>query len=221
MIIRLVIAEDNAICRSGIASFLKHTDGIVVEAAVANAKETLANVRLFKPKVVLLDCHLKDAPAVWVASMIRQDKLDTFVLALSEDADDASIQEMFFAGVSGYLLKKELNHERLVKVIQTVVLEEKSLIPFISCKPFYKLQPSPDPEKDLTARELEVFELLAQGYDNRQIANLLTLRVQSVKNYTSRIYDKLNAKNRLQAIQQGLKRGLLKRTKIVLGYSAP
>jgi DNA-binding NarL/FixJ family response regulator len=187
---------------------LEREDDIAVVGEAESGAEVLQKIGELQPDIVLLDLRLPGMPGEQVADEIRQTGLDTKVVAFSAFADEKRVMEMLNAGALGYILKTE-PPKTIVEAIRTVAEQEpwlsRSALEVVMNFRRGELPESPP----LTARELEVLQLLPRGQTNRQIAARLMITPATVKNHLTSIYSKLGVKGRAGAIAWAWQHGLV------------
>jgi DNA-binding NarL/FixJ family response regulator len=203
--IRVLIVDDHPLIRVGVRRSLESTEGITVVgecADLASAREWLANSG--KAEVVILDRSLPDGDGLEIVPLFKLGGMKVIVLTV-EDADE-EIRAAIETGVDGYLLKSS-DTDQIVHAIG-IVLQDAGAFP---AQVLQKLSRgvSEDPLSDLSARELEIAEYVAQGYSNKVIGAKLNLSDNTVRNHLANIMQKLNFHNRVQVatlVLQHLKR---------------
>ena len=208
MKIMVLVVEDHPATRLGLVMLLEREDDIEVVGEAESGAEALQKIAALQPDLVVLDVRLPDIPGKQVAEGIRKMGLDIKVIAFSAFADEERIMGMLEAGVLGYILKTE-PPQAIVEAIRTTAKHE----PWLSRQAFAvvmnfrrgELPESPP----LTPRELEVLQLLPQGYTNRQIAERLMITPATVKNHLTTIYSKLGVKGRAGATAWAWQHGLV------------
>jgi DNA-binding NarL/FixJ family response regulator len=213
-VIRVVIAEDQALVRRGAALLLSMESDMEVVGQACNGVEAVELTQLLRPDVVLMDLHMPLKGGVVATREITRALPDTQVLVLTTLDDDETVFEAVRAGAHGYLLKDAAENE-LLETIRALKRGESRLTPQIARKvmdQFRRLAQSAQSESlraELTAaapleaealneKEEKVLELIAEGMSNRQIGSVLFLAEGTVKNYVSRIMDKLHANTRTE-----------------------
>lgn len=208
--IRVLVVDDHPVVRRGIQSLLAEEPDIEVVGEAANGKEALAQVERLHPDVVLMDLVMPEMNGVEAIRRITASHPETRVLVMTSFAADDKVFPSIKAGALGYLLK-DSDPEDLVRVIHQVYRGELSIHPSIARKVIQELnRPSEEPltPSPLTAREVEILNLLAQGLDNKEIAYRLVLRDATVRTHVSNILGKLHLANRVQATLYALRKGL-------------
>jgi DNA-binding NarL/FixJ family response regulator len=217
--IRIVIAEDQAIVRRGSALLLSMEPDMEVVGQARNGVEAIELAQLLRPDVVLMDLHMPVKGGVAATREITQALPGTQILVLTTLDDDETVFEAVRAGAHAYLLK-DADEDELLETVRALKRGESRLTPQIARKVMDQFQrlaaaaPASDSraaatnkaaapasmyEADaLTEKEEKVLQHIAEGMSNRQIANTLFLAEGTVKNYVSRIMDKLHANTRTE-----------------------
>ena len=200
--IRVLVADDHPVVRSGLRALIETEPGIVVVGDAANGDEAVEKTAQLKPDVVLLDLIMPGASGVEAIKGIRRQNPDSHVLVLTSFAQDDLLFPAIKAGALGYLLK-DSSPEELFQAIRRVNAGESSLHPTIARK---LLQEFADPSADkvpvdpLTHRENEVLGLLASGHSNQEIADLLSISERTVGKHVSNILDQIDFVGRRRAV---------------------
>jgi DNA-binding NarL/FixJ family response regulator len=212
--IRVVIADDQALVRTGIGMILGATDDIEVVAEAANGLEAVALAAEVKPDVVLMDIQMPDLDGIEATRRIvkRTDPARTRVLVLTTFDLDEYVYDAIRAGASGFLLK-DAPAQQLVAGVQMVATGDALLAPSITRRLIEEFTSArrvtvPPRFHELTAREVEVFHLVAIGMTNAEIAARLFLGETTVKTHVARILAKLNARDRVQLVVIAYESGL-------------
>ncbi len=208
--IRVLIADDHAIVRKGIRALLATEPDIEVIGEAGDGAEALGLVQALCPDVVLMDLVMPKLDGIEATRQIAAQQPGTRILVLTSFAADDKVFPAIKAGALGYLLK-DSEPEVLVEAIHQVHQGQPSLEPSIARKVLLELaQPpkqalTPDP---LTAREVEVLRLVAQGKNNREIAGALVITEMTVRTHVSNILSKLHVASRTQAALYALREGI-------------
>jgi DNA-binding NarL/FixJ family response regulator len=203
--IRVLLVDDNAIVRRGIASLLGEAQGIEVVGEAADGREAIARARETRPDVVCLDVRMPVMDGVAAAKPLSE---HSKVLMLSYSEEEPLVTGAIANGASGYLVHGRFEPEELEMRIKAIARGEMVLSPAVTPAVFDALRRAPGPANDereeglgsLTAREREVLNLLARGHSNREIAEELVITNKTVKNHLSRIYEKIGVHSRAEAI---------------------
>ncbi len=208
--IRILIADDHAVVREGLRSFIQIKPDLEVVGEAADGIEVVEKARHLQPDVILLDIVMPRQDGIQAIEQLQQEGSQARILVITSFAEDDLIFPAIKAGALGYLLKDSTPQE-LIHAIHTVNSGESTLHPTVARKLIEELNRKPElplTEEPLTERELEVLRLLARGYSNREIAGQLHLSERTVGKYTSNILDKLHLANRTQAALYALRKGI-------------
>ena len=204
--IRVLLADDHAIIRDGIAAMLEPHDDLHV---VGEAPDGAIAVRLateLRPDVVLMDLRMPGIDGVSATAEITALSPPPRVLVLTTYDSDADIVRAMAAGAMGYLLKDTPRRE-LLDAIRAVARGDAVLTPSVATK-LVRQQHSPRPEP-LSERERQVITLVAHGATNRHIAEALAISEATVKTYLTRVFTKLGVDDRTAAVTAALSRQLI------------
>ena len=202
--IRVLIVDDHPIFRDGLAGLLATLPEVEVAATAGTAEEALAALTRTSPDVVLMDINLPGTSGVEATRRVSAIAPATAVLVISMVDDDDSVFAALAAGARGYVLKGASAAE-ITAALRTVAAGGAVFGAGIASRLLARTPARPSGpaslsrQHDLTARECEVLDLLAEGASNRQIARSLGLSLKTVQNHVSRILDKLQAADRTQA----------------------
>ena len=210
MSIRVLIADDHAVVRQGLRTFLELQEDIEVVQDVADGEAAVAAVERQSPDVVLMDLVMPGVDGVEAIRRIASVRPQARVLVLSSFLDDERLFPAVRAGAAGYLLK-DVEPRELVKAIRTVHGGEALLHPAVAARlmdEFAAGGPPPQPDLDgLTGREREVLTLIARGMPNKLIARELSISEKTVKAHVSSILGKLGLTDRTQAALYAVRSG--------------
>ena len=208
--IRILIADDHAVVREGLRALIGTEAGMELVGEAADGEEAVSLARDLRPDVILLDLIMPRKTGIEAIGEIRDENPDARVLILTSFAEDEKVYTAIKAGALGYLLK-DASPQELLQAIRDVHRGQLSLQPSIAHKVMRELQRSsdlPPTEDPLTARELEVLRLIAQGLANQEIADRLVISERTVRTHVSNILGKLYLANRTQAALYALREGL-------------
>jgi DNA-binding NarL/FixJ family response regulator len=213
---RVLIADDDELMRAGLSAILSTDPAINVVGHASGGREAVARARRLAPDVVLMDVRMPDLDGIAATRELSQAAPDTKVLILTTFEEDDYIFGGLRAGASGFLLKRT-RPEDLIAAVHTIAAGESLLSPSVTRRVIdsMALQPAPhigrgDPD-ELTPREREVLELIAQGLSNAEIARQLVIEPSTVKTHVKRILMKLHLRDRVQAVIYAYERGLNRR----------
>ena len=201
---RIVLIDDHALCRNGLADLLRVRGGMDVLAAVADPEELLSVVREQQPDLAVLDLRLPQTDGLTLLRRMRAEGLDTPALILTMSDSEADLSAALRAGVRGYLLK-DMEPEDIVKSIGHAARGELTVAPAMTSKLASLLQGGGRVDArrgalaSLTEREREILEHLARGESNKTIARALDISHDTVKLHVRHILGKLNLSSRVEA----------------------
>jgi NarL family two-component system response regulator LiaR len=214
MTIRVLIADDHAVVRQGLRTFLELQDEIEVVGEAADGVEALELVQRTEPDVALLDLVMPRLGGLEAIRRIREVAPATRVLVLTSFADDDTVLPAVRAGAAGYLLK-DVQPPELVGAIRTVHAGEALLAPAVATMLVEQIAAEEgdgtERGEHLTPREREVLVLLARGRANKAIALDLGVSERTVKTHVSNILGKLNLTDRTQAAVYAVRHGIVPR----------
>ena len=215
MSIKVLIADDHVFYREGVHALLSNVPNIEVIGEANNGEEAIAQARDLQPDVILMDLKMPGMNGIDATRRIHETDPNTGVLVITMFDDDDSVFAAMRAGARGYLFK-DADTDEVVRAIVAVERGEAIFSPAIAQRMMqYFSAPSasskknqPDEFAELTDREVEILELIAQGHNNLVIANKLSLSIKTVQNYVSSILNKLQVADRAQAIVRAREAGL-------------
>ena len=214
MTIRVVIADDQGMVRSGFSVLLNAQPDIEVIGEAVNGQEAIAHAAELRPDVMLMDVRMPVLDGLQATRAITAMDDPPKVLVLTTFDLDDYVYEALRSGASGFLLK-DARAEELCDAVRTVGAGDALLSPTITRKLIesYTRRPPPSAKPDalgeLTARELEVLRLLARGMSNNDIARELVVGDATVKTHVARIFSKLDLHDRAQAVVLAYESGLV------------
>ncbi|MEO0576319.1 MAG: response regulator transcription factor [Pseudomonadota bacterium] len=191
--IRVVLAEDQAMLRGALATLLSLEDDIEVVAEVADGEAALDALREHQPDILVTDIEMPKASGIDLANAIAQESIATRVLIVTTFSRPGYLQRALQAGVHGYVLK-DTSSDELADAVRRVSTGQR-YVPGALAELAWT---TPDP---LSARERQVLQLAESGLTNKQIAEQLELSDGTVRNYLTEAMQKLGAANRIEAFQ--------------------
>ncbi|MFH8790090.1 response regulator transcription factor [Streptomyces roseoverticillatus] len=214
MTIRVVVADDQELVRSGFAMILSAQPDIEVVAEAGDGAEAVAAVRRHAPDVVLLDIRMPGMDGIEAARTICADSGCKAVMLTTFDQDDY-VYEALHAGASGFLLK-DVRRDDLVHAVRVVVAGDSLLAPSVARRLVADFTSRGQPAATaapalgaLTARERETLVLLGRGLSNAEIAAELVVSEHTVKTHVSNVLSKLGLRDRIQAVICAYETGLI------------
>ena len=207
---RILIADDHGIVRSGIKLLLERQPGLQVVAEAADGVEAVALAQAHRPDLCILDVGMPRMTGLQAARAIRQHVTEARVLMLSMHDDERYLFEALNAGASGYVLKREADHD-LVGAVRAVIggeafltnVAERSLIRE------WMAEGAEGPRVPLTPREEQVVKLIAEAHTNSQIAEILHLAEKTVESHRANVLRKLGMRDRVELVRYAIRRGLI------------
>jgi DNA-binding NarL/FixJ family response regulator len=212
--IRVLIADDQELVRTGFRVILNAEPDLEVVGEAGDGRETIEAVRLLRPEVVLMDIRMPNLDGIEATRRIARGERSPRVLILTTFDLDEYVYEALRAGASGFLLK-DAGADELLHAVRVVAAGEALLAPSITrrlIEDFSRRPPlreQPAALADLTARELEVLRLVARGLSNGDIARELVVGDATVKTHVARIFAKLDLHDRAQAVVLAYESGLV------------
>ena len=204
MTIRVLVADDQSMVRAGFRMLLADEADIEVVAEASNGKEAVEKAARFDPTVVLMDIRMPELDGLEATRRILAANPDARVLVLTTFDLDEYVYEALRAGASGFVLKDD-PPEQLIAAVRTVASGDALLSPAVTKRVIgaFTRMPRPTPPReldDLSAREREVFRLVARGLSNAQIGKELFIGETTVKTHVTHILSKLGLHDRVQAV---------------------
>jgi two-component system response regulator NreC len=204
--IRIVLADDHAVVRSGLRLLLDAEPGLEVVAEASDVEGARRYVRGHHPAVLVLDLNMPGGSSLEAIPVIRAESPETQIVVLTMQQEPAFAREALAAGALGYVLK-EAADEELVQAVRSAAAAERYLNPRLGAR--IASEPAPGPPDDLSERETEVLRLIALGHTNVEIAGQLYLSVRTVETHRAHIQQKLRLSSRAELVRYALDRGLL------------
>ncbi|RME47226.1 MAG: DNA-binding response regulator [Chloroflexi bacterium] len=211
--IRILIADDHTMVRQGLSQICEAEPDMQVVGQAADGRQAVRLAQSLEPDIVVMDINMPGQDGVEATKAITAENPRIGVIILTMYRQDQYVFEAIKAGARAYLLK-DADSEELLRAIRAVAQGEALLDPSIAGKmieEFKRLQEDAllaQGLTPLTEREQDILRLVAQGYDNQEIANQLHLSEKTVRNRLSVIFEKLHVNNRTQAALYALRRGL-------------
>jgi two-component system response regulator NreC len=204
--IRIVLADDHAVVRSGLRMLLDNESDFEVVAEASDIESARRFVRGHHPRVLLLDLNMPGGSSLEAIPLIRKESPDTQIVVLTMQREPAFAREALGAGALGYVLKEAADDE-LVEAVRRAAVGESYLNPRLGAR--IASEPPPGPPDDLSKREVDVLRQIALGHTNAEIAEQLYLSVRTVETHRSHIQQKLGLSTRAELVGYALERGLI------------
>jgi two-component system, NarL family, response regulator len=201
--IQVLIADDHAIFRQGLATIISRASDMKVVAQAENGQQAIDLFREHQPDVTLMDLRMPEVNGVEAIGAIHAEFKSARIIVLTTYDSDEDIYRGLQAGAKGYLLK-ETEPDELLNAIRTVYQGQQYIPPDVGAKLVQRLR---NPE--LSERELAVLRAMAQGMSNADIAAALNISEGTVKSHVNRILNKLDVSDRTQAVIVAVKRGIV------------
>ena len=198
---RILLCDDHEVVREGLRGLIARQETMIVVGEAGTVAEAIEAAARAKPDVVIMDVRLPDGSGVEACRAIRAARPETKVIMLTSYADDDALFASIIAGASGYLLK-QTRGQAVVDAVTAVAAGRSLLDPDVTGKVLERVRQSRDEDpalKSLTEQERKVLAGLAEGRTNREIGESMFLSEKTVKNYVSRILDKLGLTRRAEA----------------------
>jgi two-component system NarL family response regulator len=202
--IRVLLADDHAVVRSGLAAIIGLQDDLQVVGEAADGEQAVSAWRTLQPDVTLMDLRMPGIEGVSAIRAIRSEHPRAAIIVLTTFDHDEDIYAGLRAGAKAYLLK-DVQPEELYRCIRAVHAGHAYLQPRVAAKLAQRVR-----EEALTERESQILELLALGRSNRAIARQLFISESTVKSHLKSLFAKLDATSRAEAISLAARRGLVK-----------
>ena len=212
MSVRVLVADDQSMVRAGFRMLLSGAEDIEVVAEASNGLEAIDKAARFHPTVILMDIRMPELDGLEATRRILASDNGARILILTTFDLDEYVYEALAAGASGFVLKDD-PPEQLLAAIRTVAAGEALLSPTVTKRVIKHFMRIPRPTRpkgfdELTAREQEVFRLIANGLSNTEIANALYISDATVKSHITHILQKLDLRDRVQAVVLAYQTGL-------------
>ena len=207
--IQVLLADDHPLVRSGIRATLADEPEVTLVGEATDGHEAQQMCSALQPDLILLDLSMPGSSPLETITYVRENCANTRVLILTAYDDDTYIRGLTSAGIDGYLLKDEAT-EALMNAIATIHGGGTWFSRSVAQKMFEWRGSDKSTAFDLTKREEEMLVGIAHGWDNRRIADEYALAEQTVRNYISRIYDKLNLHSRAEVVVWARQQGFAK-----------
>jgi NarL family two-component system response regulator LiaR len=206
--IKVMLVDDHNVVRSGLATFIKAYEDLELVGEAKNGHEALILCHQNKPDVILMDLIMPEMDGIAATRAILTDCPEIKIIAMTSFEDEQLVQGVLAAGAISYLIKNVTSDE-LAKAIRDAVSGRSTLSPEAARVLVQATRPTKQPLIDLTEREMEVLNLVAQGQSNQQIAEALVISLATVKAHISNILSKLQVSSRAEATAYAVKHKLV------------
>jgi DNA-binding NarL/FixJ family response regulator len=209
-LIRVLLADDHAVVRAGFRQFMERAGDIVIVAEVDDGKQAVLSIQEHKPDVAVIDIQMPGMSGIEVTRWVRANSRTTGVLILSAYDDDPYIMAVLQAGANGYVLKTA-DAADIIRAVRAVYEGKSALDPAIARKIMARVSGTQlaAPVEKLTDRELEVLALAAKGFTNKAIGVQLHISDRTVQGHLAKVFDKLQATSRTEAVMRAVALGWL------------
>ncbi|MDT3698263.1 MAG: response regulator transcription factor [Thermincola sp.] len=211
--LKVLIADSHEVVRLGISFIVKCTEDFEVAGEAGTSTELISKAEKLCPDIVIMDSHLGEGNAFEACRMIKENHSEAKVVMLISSTDDDHIFEAISAGADA-LLPKQIKSDELTGAIRMVNAGKSMLDPSITTKVMNRVKHGfPNPERKeilLNPQERRILALIAEGKTNKEIAQVLLLSNNTIKNYVSGILSKLNFSNRAEAAAYAVRNNLMK-----------
>jgi two-component system response regulator NreC len=206
--IRVVIADDHKVVRSGLRMLLEAEPSLEVVAEAGDLDSATRYVRGHHPSVLVLDLNMPGEPSLPAIPRLCEEFPDTSIVVLTMQNDAAFAREAMRAGALGYVLKEAADSE-LIEAVRAAAEGRTYLNPQLGAKVAAEAPPTSGPPDDLTEREVDVLRLIALGHTNSEIGEQLYLSVRTVESHRAHIQQKLGRSKRADLVRYALDHGLV------------
>lgn len=211
--IRVILVEDHALVRAGLRALLERAGDIHVLGEASNGQEGVEMTKSLKPDVVIMDIMMPRLNGIQAAEHIQNLKLPANVLLLSMYSEEGLVHQALQSGAKGYVLKTSVSEE-LLEAVRIVARGETYLSTAVSTilveSAFHhSTSQSNNPLDNLSPREKEILQLIAEEYTSIEIANLLTISEKTVEKHRANLMEKLHVRNLAGVVRLAIKYGLI------------
>jgi DNA-binding NarL/FixJ family response regulator len=209
--IRLMLADDHRMLREGLSRSMRE-QGFDIVGEAGDGAEAVALALAVRPDVILMDVTMPEIDGVEACRQVRAQLPDTKVVMLTMHADQGVLTSAIRAGATGYLVK-DCSTEEIASAVRMAAGGETALSPQLAASMLNEVrrwdQPHKEEERVVTKREEEVLQLIADGCSTPEVAEKLYISQKTVKNHLASIYQKLDARDRTQAVLQAVRMGIV------------
>lgn len=212
--IRILLADDHQLMRSGVRLMLEREADLTVVGEASDGREAVSLAKSLKPEVVVMDIGMHNLNGIEAARQMTQENAELAIVMVSMHSDETYVLRALKAGARGYLLKDSAEAD-LIKAVHAVAGGKSFFSPAVSRLLLddyvrkLKRTGTEDAYDLLTPREREILQLIAEGKSNKDVANLLDLSVYTVESHRSNLMEKLNIKGLPELILYAVRRGII------------
>lgn len=207
MAINVVIADDHAIFRRGLAELLCSEDGITLSGQAADGEEAMALILEKQPDIAILDISMPKLSGIDVARKLHGESLNTKIILLTMHKDSLTAAKAIESDISGYVLKDN-TYEELIYAVKTVMAGGVFITPAVAGGILKHKAGRTEVDTTLTAREKEIMQLIVKGMTSNEIAEKLFISVKTVETHRSRIMSKLSVHKSIDLVKIAMESGL-------------
>jgi two-component system response regulator NreC len=207
--IRVVIADDHAVVRSGLRLLLDSQDGLEVVAEAGDVPTAMQVIRAHRPTVAVLDLNMPGGSSLEAIPALRESTPETAIVVLTMQDDPAFAREALQGGALGFVLK-EAADEELLEAVKLAARGDTYLNPRLGARLAAQPPPPAGPPDGLSERELDVLQLIALGHTNVEIGERLYLSTRTVETHRAHIQQKTRASTRAELVRYAIDHGLIK-----------
>ena len=204
--IRLILVDDHPVVREGLAGMLASQADFEVVATASDGSQAITLDAQLQPDVILMDLRMPGTDGVTAIQAIKAARASANILVLTTYDSDADIVRAIEAGATGYLLK-DTPRDELYRAIRAAARGESVLAPAVAARLMTRMRAPA--EESLSAREIEVLQLVAKGTSNKDVGKALHISTATVKTHLIHIFDKLGVNDRTSAVTVALEKGIL------------
>jgi len=210
--LRILLAEDHTLVRAGIRALLESLEGVEVVAEAADGREALRLAQAHAPDILLMDITMKEMNGLEAAARLAKEHSTTRVIILSMHADPVYVRQALQAGAAGYLLKGA-DVAELELALKAVTRGDTYLSPSVSKDLIGGLlngkAPAANPLDELTPRQRETLQLIAEGKTTKEIASRLNLSIKTVETHRAQLMERLNIHDVAGLVKFAIRSGLI------------
>ena len=207
-LVKVVIADDHAVVRSGLRMLLEAEDGLHVVAEAGDVPTAMRMIGAHRPRVAVLDLSMPGGSVLEAIPQLRESTPETAIVVLTMQADPAFARHALQNGALGFVLKEAADDE-LLEAVRLAAQGERYLNPRLGARLAAQPPEPSGPPDDLTERELDVLRLIALGHTNAEIGGQLYLSVRTVETHRAHIQQKTRRSTRAELVRYAIEHGLI------------